>query len=265
MRTRPGFWVRVFGAVIVIGAFGALGAPIIAEAQQYRNITSLSIENFFDGGYALQAENVLIAPLAPERLQLLLKARNQTDKLFDSVRSLTMVHAGPIILFTPSVYGIATYGIGMRDTGDLVHEGDLQLHYETVRFRLGGGARGRYEPDEDLAYIIPSLGGRLQLARGFGLSATYYLGLNNDGEFSNAFWAEGDYAITPRVTAKLGGSVELGDDIALPDGSDLTYAVISGVGYTASETLLLRYELHYLGRADLDDGIRNLLFVDWRF
>lgn len=265
MRVRAGIWSHVFAAVIVFGAAGALLAPTVAEAQQYRNITSVSIENYFDGGYAIQAENVLITPLPTERVQLQFKARNETEKLFDTLRSLTMVHGGPIILFTPSIYGIGAYGIGMRDTGELVHEGDLQLHYENVRFRVGGGVRGRYEPDTDLAYVIPSLGGRVQVAQRFGIGATYYLGLNNDGEISNAFWAEGDYAVSPRVTAKLGGSMELGDDVAWSDGSDLTYALISGVSYAARETLILRYELHYLGRADLDDGIRNFLFVDWRF
>ncbi len=266
MRTQlRSSWTRFFGAVIAMGAVSALGAPTVVGAQQFRTIASLSAENYFDGSFALHAENVLIMPLPPESLQFQFKARNQTDNFFDSTRSLTMVHAGPIILFTPNVYGIAAYGIGLRDTGELVHEGDLQIHYEDVRFRVGGGARGRYEPDDDIAYIIPSIGGRLQLPRGFGIAATYYLGLNNKGELSNAIWTEGDYSLTSRVSLKLGGSMEIGDDIAWPDGSNYSYAVISGVGYAARETLFLRYELHYIGRAELDDGIRNFLFVDWRF
>lgn len=255
----------VFLCVAVFAAAGAAMQPVPAAAQEFRNIASFSLETYFDAAFASRVENVFIAPLVAEKLQLQVKVSNQTDTLADSTRSLTMIHTGPIFLFSPSVYGIAVYGAGFRDSGSLVHELDLQLHYESPGYRIGGGVRGHVEPDEDVAYIVPTVGGRIQLPRGFGVTAACFVGINNAGDVNNSFWLEGDYAVTPVATVKLGASVELGDNVALPDGSELSYNLISGVGFALSDRVSLRYQLDYIGRADESDGVRNFVFVDWRF
>lgn len=265
MMTMKNRAVLLCMAMIVVAAMGAVTGPQRAEAQSFRNIASFSIETYFDSAFASRIENVFIAPLPPERLQLQVKVSNQTDTLFDNTRSLTMLHTGPIVLFTPELYGIAAYGAGFRDSGSLVHELDLQLHYETPDYRIGGGVRGHIEPDEDVAYVVPTVGGRVQLPRGFGVTAAYFVGINNSGDVNNSFWLEGDYAVTPVVTVKLGASAELGDNVGWPDGSDLTYNLLSGVRLTLSEQVSLRYQLDYIGRADESDGIRNFVYIDWRF
>lgn len=91
------------------------------------------------------------------------------------------------------------------------------------------------------------------------------MGFNNDGDISNSIWMEGDYAVNPVVTVKLGGSAELGDDVELPDGSDLTYNLISGIRVAFTDSVSARYQLDYIGREDQDDGVRSFFFVDWRF
>lgn len=251
--------------IALVAAMGTIMGPAAAEAQSFRNIASFSVETYFDSAFASRVENVFLAPLPPEKLQLQVKVSNQTDTLFDNARSLTMLHTGPIVLFTPDLYGIAVYGAGFRDNGSLVHEVDLQLHYETLQYRIGGGVRGHLEPDADVAYVVPTVGGRLQLPRGFGVSAAYFIGINNEGDVNNSFWLEGDYAVHPVVTLKLGASAELGDSVGWPDGSDLTYNLISGVGLALSDQVSLRYQLDYIGRADASDGVRNFVLVDWRF
>lgn len=256
--------------LIVLGVILVLVGGV--SAQAFRNIAGFSVDSYFDGGgYISRIENVFIAPLVEDRLQLQAKVMNQVDnQKFDGVdvepRSLTMFHLGPIVLFSPHLYGLYTYGVGFRGESEtIVHAGDAQLHYETAEFRVGGGVRGQLEPQNDVAYLVGSLGGRVQLPRGIGVFASYYVGFNNDSELSHALWSESDYAVTPRITVKLGGSIELGDDVAWPDGSDTTYSVISGAGFSFSEEVSARYQLDYIGRADRPDGIRNLVFVDWRF
>ncbi|GEM_PF-6777374 len=253
--------------VIVWLLLPALGFGIApsASAQDFRNISSFSLDTYFDNTFETRMETVFLAPLPSDRLLLQLKASNQVGNQLGDATSLTMVHFGPVILFSPAVYGIITYGAGFREDGTVVHEGDIQLHYESEAFRVGGGARARIEPDDDVAYVIPTIGGKVFLPRGFGVQANWYVGIDNEGEVNHSVWVEVDYAVTPVVTPKLGASVELGENPARPDGSELTYNLISGVGFQLTESVSARYQLEYIGRADRDDGIRNFVYVDWRF
>ncbi|MDA3950973.1 MAG: hypothetical protein PF508_17330 [Spirochaeta sp.] len=254
------------GAIIFFAGIALLltAAPS-TEAQTFRNMAGFSVENYFDNTFGTRLENVFIAPIRPDKLQVQVKVSNETDNKFGDSRSLSMLHTGPIVLFTPNVYGLAVYGAGFRENGALVHELDVQAHYENATFRVGGGARGHIEPADDVAYVVPSIGGRVQLPRGFGWQATYFLGINNDGELSNSIWSEVDYAVTPVITTKLGGSVKLGEDVAWPDDNELTYNIITGIGLAFSESVSARYQFDYIRRASQADGVRNFVFVDWRF
>ncbi len=247
------------GALIIVAATGSL------LAADFRNIASFSVENNFDGSFETRLENVFLAPLVPERALLQVKLRNEVGNRFGEARSLTMAHLGPVLLLSPSLYSIISYGAGFRESGSLVHEGDLQLHYETVRYRLGGGFRGRLEPSDDVSYVVGSLGGRIAFPRGFGVQATWYTGLDNDGDLSHSTWVEGDYAVSDAVAVKLGGTVDLGDGAGWADGSDTTYSLITGAAFRPSEVVTFRYQFDFIIRPDADNGVRNLLLVDWRF
>jgi hypothetical protein len=244
-----------------------LGAvvPEGLSAQQFRNMAGFSVENYFDNTFGTRLENVFIAPLKEDKLQIQVKVSNETDNKYGFSRSLSMLHTGPIFLFTPNVYGWTVYGAGYREDGDIVHELDAQLYFENPKVRIGGGARGHIEPADDIAYVVPSIGGRVQLPRGFGVQATYFLGVNNEGQLSNSIWVETDYAITQTVSSKLGASVELGENVAVPDNNDLTYNIITGVGVAITDSVSARYQFDYIRRAEQDDGVRNFVFVDWRF
>ncbi|SIQ27601.1 Glycosyltransferase, catalytic subunit of cellulose synthase and poly-beta-1,6-N-acetylglucosamine synthase [Alkalispirochaeta americana] len=131
--------------VPAITLFLVINGVLQVDAQAFRNIAAFSVENYFDDTFATRLENTFIAPLIEDRLQMQVKVSNQTDNILEDTRSLSMVHTGPIILFTPHLYGLAVYGAGFRDTGSIVHEIDLQLHYETAGYRIGAGTRGQWD------------------------------------------------------------------------------------------------------------------------
>lgn len=250
---------------LFLAIFPGMILPVTpVAAQRYRSITGIATENYFDGTYALRLEEVFIAPVIPGRMQIQGALRHESDNITGSHRSLTAAQTGPILLFGPHLYGSLLYSPGIRDTGDFVHDGDIRLTYEQARYLLTAGTRARWEPAEESSYVVPSLGARVIFARRLGVQATYFMGYNSDREFSQAIWSEVDYRVAPRVTIKLGGTVDLGDR-SPGDGPDRDYTVISGVRLELRETMALRYEFDYIGRTSRDDGIGNRLFLDWRF
>lgn len=243
---------RAILAVVVLSL-----VPGLSEAQSYRNIAGISLLNYFDGSFALTVEEVFIAPVVPERLQVQVAARNETDTTTENTRSLTLVQTGPIVLFGPHLYGIALYSAGLWNSGEWIHEGELRLTYERSRYLLTAGVRGRWQPTEESSYVVPTVGSRVVLPGGIGLQTNYYFGINTDRDISHAIWSELDYAVSSRFTVKAGGSVELGDDES--------YSAISGASFAWTEALSLRYQLDYLIRPHDADGLRNIVYLDWRF
>jgi hypothetical protein len=57
----------------------------------------------------------------------------------------------------------------------------------------------------------------------------------------------------------------VGEDPIEPDDVRLSYSVLTGATFKASDSVNIRYHLEYLGRVGREDGIRNLVLVDWRF
>ncbi len=236
-----------------------------AEGQVFRNITGIRVDSYFDDTYGMTLENVFIAPVIEDRLQVHGEVRNETDNRSGTVRTLTGVHAGPIFLFTRHLYGLVVYGGSFRDSGNLVHELRGQLHYETARYRVDGGVRGFLEPEEDVAYLVASIGGRVGITERGGLFGKYFLGYNNDKEVSNSVWMEGDYRFTPRISARFGGTLGTGETDGTALDSSLQYSVISGVSMALSDRVTLRYQLEYFDQAGNPDGVRNLVLLDLRF
>jgi hypothetical protein len=240
-------------ALLVIGAMGA-------PAQDFRNIASFQVDTYFDGEFETTLDEVFLA-----RLTDLVTLETKIEQRSGSGNGLTFLYLGPIFTWAPGFYTISRYGIGYRSDGVLGHEVELQANYESPDFFVGGGVRGRAFPDDDVWYVIPSLGGKIFPAQGWGLFGKYFFSYNSSDQVSHAFWSEVDYAVADRVTLKVGGTTEIGEDPIDPDSAEVSYSVLSGATFRASDTVNIRYHLEYLGRVDYADGLRNLILVDWRF
>jgi hypothetical protein len=232
----------------------------LASAQDFRNIASFQADAYFDGRFETTLNEVFLA-----RLTDLLTLETKIEQRSGSGNGLTFAYLGPIFTWTPSFYTISRYGIGYRTDGVIGHEGDIQLNYESPELMLSAGTRARIFPDDDFWYVIPSVGGKVFPGDRFGILAKYFFSYNSNDEISNAIWSEVDYALTDRVTVKLGGTGELGEDPIEPDKAKISYSVLTGASFKATDTVNLRYHLEYLARVNYQDGIRNLILVDWRF
>jgi hypothetical protein len=240
-------------ALLVIAAAGA-------SAQDFRNIASFEADVYFDGEFDTTLNEVFLA-----RLTDLMTLETKIEQRSGSGEGTTFLYLGPIFTWTPNFYTISRYGIGYRTDGVIGHEVEVQANYETAEFLLGGGVRGRAFPKEDQWYVIPSLGGKVYFGDGWGVRLNYYFSYNDLDEIANAAWTEVDYAVTDRVTVKLGGTGEIGENAYQPNEAEISYSVLTGATFKASPTVNIRYHLEYLGRVNYDDGIRNLILVDWRF
>ncbi|MGM0675681.1 MAG: hypothetical protein ACQETQ_13390 [Spirochaetota bacterium] len=231
-------------------------------AQDFRNIASFEADAYFDGEFETTLNEVFLANLT-SLVTLETKIEQQTR----SDNSSTFVFLGPIFTWTPNFYTISRYGIGYHTDNNFGHEFEIDANYESQELHVGGGIRARTYPDEDIWFIIPSLGGKIFPGERMGIRAKYFFSYNDQDQTSHALWSEADYAVTDVVTVKLGGSGEIGDDPIDPDTAKISYTVLTGASFKASDTVNLRYHLEYLGRVgeNYDDGIRNLILVDWRF
>lgn len=246
--------VLIAAALMVIAATGAAGQ------QDFRNIASFEADIYFDGSFETKLNEVFLA-----RLTDLLTLETRIEQQNGSGEGLTFLYLGPIFTWTPNFYTISRYGIGYRTDGVIGHEVDIEANYESADFFVGGGVRARALPADDVWYVIPSLGGKVFPGDRFGVMAKYFFSYNNDEEISNALWSEVDYAVSDTVTVKLGGTGEIGEDPYRPDQPDISWSALTGATFRASPTVNIRYHLEYLGRINYEDGIRNLILVDWRF
>jgi hypothetical protein len=237
-----------------------IGVVSLAPAQDFRNIASFQADAYFDGRFEMTLDEVFLA-----RLTDLVTLETKIEQRSGTGDGLTFLYLGPILTWTPRFYTISRYGIGYRTDGVIGHEVAVDANYESSELLLGGGIRGRAFPADDFWYVIPSIGGKVFPGDRFGLLGKYFFSYNSDGDISNAIWSEADYAVTDRVTIKLGGTAEVGEDPGRSDRAEISYSVLTGTTFKASDSVNLRYHLEYLGRVSHQDGIRNLILVDWRF
>jgi len=254
--------MRVLNArhpVVLIMAVFLLGTSA-AAAQDFRNIASFQADAYFNGEFETTLNEVFLANLTSlMTLETKIEQRTRSDN------SSTFAYLGPIFTWTPNFYTISRYGIGYHTDDGFGHEFEIDANYESRELHVGGGARARMYPDEDIWFVIPSVGGKIFPGDRVGILAKYFFSYNHKDETSHALWSEADYALTDVVTVKLGGTGEIGDDPRDPDTAKISYTVLTGASFKASDTVNLRYHLEYLGRVDYEDGIRNLILVDWRF
>ena len=78
-------------------------------------------------------------------------------------------------------------------------------------------------------------------------------------------WSELDYQLADKLNVKLGGTLDHGDHPVRPDESRTTASGITGATLRLSDRVNLRYHFEYFARFSANDGVRNLVLVDWRF
>lgn len=258
---------RPFGstAALRVAAVALLLAAAAAavEAEGLRTIASVTVDTWFDGDWRIKVEDVFLARVAPA---LTLQAKvARTDASTDGEHSFEhWFHAGPVVSFTDTLYLITAYGVGIDSEGDLTHEAELDLNYETVEVAVSMGARGRTSPDSGYGFVVPSLSARIRPTGRLGLFGKIFASLDTDREVTGSLWSEADYALSPLVRARAGCTLSYANGFG--------YSVIGGVNFQLTPNLALRYSISYLGETvDYQTqpvtrtGIENALILDWKF
>ena len=76
--------------------------------------------------------------------------------------------------------------------------------------------------------------------------------------------SEIDFRISNAISIKAGGSATFNLD-AGPTEPPNEFTGIAGIAFTFRPGLSLKYHFEYLGRQNLEDGIRNILVLDAKF
>lgn len=243
--------------VLVLLIVVVLGGTATAQIG-FRNISSVSIDYYFDGSIASDVNQVFLLSFLDWLSAEFKLQRKDTAAIHE-----TNVSVAPIFVVTP-YYIITRYGIGYDSDRRLSHEFTVDANYESALYLANLTFRASLYPATGYWFVIPSAGGKFITQFGIGVMARYFYSYNSDNTSSHAVLSEIDYRISDSVTIKAGGSATFNLD-ASPTEPPTEYTGIAGIAFRFRPGLSLRYHLEYLGRQNLVDGIRNILVLDARF
>jgi len=256
---------------LVLVLFGL--AP--AGAEGFRNITSVTVDAYFDGTWSVETANVFLARILPALTVQAKVVRYDAPGRFEHT-----FYLGPVISFTDKLYLITAYGLGIGDDKLFAHEGELDFNYESSEVAGSVGLRGRVMPvprdgtDSPYYYFIPSVSGRVNASDRLGLFAKLFVSWDSGDTITSSLWGQADYRISPAVTVKAGFTAGYGQLPGFNPGKEggWGYSLISGVDLKLRGNLLLKYTLSYLADPpalqsgqDGRRGIQNALSLDVRF
>lgn len=254
-----------------------LAVATTAPAQiDIRNISSVSVDAFFDQTLALDVNQVVLFDIA-SWLSGEVKVQRQDSPVLHE----TTLSVAPIFIVSNYNYIIVRYGLGIGtgaeesadtsaqiDSRSFSHDLTVDANYETPSIYANIALRGSYYPDDDYWFVLPSAGIRVPLADRLSILGRYFFSYNSEQAISNAVLTEGYLELTDRLQLKAGGTASL--DLSQPAGDAVReraweFSGITGLSYRVRPTLSLRYHLEYLGRLNRPDGIRNILVLDATF
>lgn len=230
-----------------------------APAEGLRNITTATLDYYFDDTFRLALEDVFLARLSPEFSLQLKAARYDTNLRYQHALSL-----GPIINFSPNLYLDALYGLGLDSALVVEHRGDINFNYETDDILLQIGLRGAFTPATEYFYFIPSVGGKFKLADWLGFFNKIFLSWNVAGAFAGSYWGELDWILSPVFTLRTGGTIGWAEELG--------FSLLAGIDIHFSREVLLKYYFQFLSNTfdysvspERKIGIENGIFLDIRF
>ena len=239
--------------------FLLVACSLYVRAEGLRNITSVTVDYYFDGSYRIEAEDVFIALLFPSVSILAKAARTDSPGNYEHIGTV-----GPIFNFTENLYMEILYGFGLDNALRTGHGGEINLNYETETSVLGLGVKGRYFPDTSGYFIIPSVSGKIQPLTWLSFFAKIFLSWNSAEVFSGSCWGELAWMPDPNITIRTGFTAGW--------SSGWGYSAIAGLNLRFSPSVLFKYTFQFLANAvDLsavprrEYGIGNGVFLDVKF
>lgn len=233
-----------------------------ASAQiGFRNISSVSVDYYFDGAIANDVNQVFLLTFL-DWLAAEFKIQREDTATIHETRGAV----APIFI-VPPYYFIVRYGIGYGSEADpdsdpqISHEATIDANLETASYLANITFRASFYPG-GYYFFIPSVGGKFITPIGLGVMARYFYSYNSYGASSHAVLSELDYPVSDAVSIKAGGSATFNLGETEPP---MEFTVIAGISFTFVPGLTLRYHFEYLGRQLRKDGIRNILVLDARF
>ena len=246
------------GTSILVLAMALLGL-LPVEAEGLRNIASITVDNWFDGTWRTEVEEVFLAKVLPALTLQAKAARADSDGWYQH-----FFHAGPVVSFADTLYLVTAYGVGIDSESVLSHEAELDFNYETADAAVSMGLRAHYLPDSEYAFLVPSMSARIQPVERLGLFSKLFVSVDSDREVTGSCWGEADYAFSSLVKARAGFTVSY--------ANGLGYSIISGVNLSFTKEVMLKYTFSYLSetvdyvtRPEPKRGIENALILDLRF
>jgi len=250
--------LRLVRGVALSIALGVAAAAVPAGAA-VRNIATVVLDTWFGGGFRVKVEDVVLAGVLPSLTLEARAAREDIPGWYGWQFSL-----GPVINFTPNLYLVALYSLGVDSDRVFSHELDASLNHETATTAVSLGAKADWFPSSGYFYAIPSLGGKFHPIPSLGLFGKVFVAVDSDREASGSFWGEADWSVTPALTLRAGGTMGY--------TSEFVWSAIAGVNVAITPKVLLKYTFKYLAEpidsepgSPVKSGVENGLVLDVRF
>jgi hypothetical protein len=239
----------------------ALAGALPSAAGGFRDIATVSLDNYFDGSWHLSSENVLLARIVPA---LTLEAKVAREDASGGWYS-HFFELGPVVSFTESLYLISVYGLGVDSEQVIQHQVDLDFNYETATVATSLGLRANWLPSSGYFYFLPSMSANIRPVEPLGLFGKLFVSADSHRVVTGSFWGEADYALSPRATARAGFTLSYAADTlgwSLIGGTNLKLGENSAVKYTFS---WFSDTVQYLSEPSTRRGVRNSLSLDVKF
>lgn len=238
--------------VMLFGIAGALAAASPAWAGDLRDIATVGVNSYFNGTFEIDTEDVFLAKLSDLFTGELKVDREDLPGWYQHVFSI-----GPVISFTPKLYLVALYGLGVDSNGLYSHTFTAEIDRETNTELLSASIKAQYYPASRYFYVLPSIGGTFHPLPRLGILNKLFLSWDTTGAITESLWSQVDYFITKAVDLRAG--------VTLDYDYTFGFSAILGASFTVTPNVLAKYALQYLAEPLAPTGIRNELSVDVSF
>lgn len=255
------------GLAVCAAAAGLfLGAALAASGDGLRSITTVTGDYYFANSsspesYYIESDEVLLIQVVPA---LTIEARVTRDDFSGGPQHIFFL--GPVISFTPTIYSVIVYGLGLDARSNAIHEVDAGFNWETDTSSAFANFKGNYFTSNGSWYVLPSIGGKFHLLPALGMFGEWFMSWDSTHTITGAFWGQADYTLTP-VVSLLGG-------FTVSFSRDFGWSLIAGAVVNITDNIALKYtasflsnvvEYQVLPQPTTNYGVENLLSLDWKF
>lgn len=247
MRARMMGIGFALAAVLAAAPLGAAGV---------RTIATVALDTYFDESFRLRIEDVLLAGINPSFTIEALVAREDTEGWHEWEFGI-----GPVISFTPKLYFIGLYTLGVSSNDESTHELEVSINYETDISSISLGAKADWFPSSGYYYVMPSFGGKFHPFPALGLFGKAFITFDSSGQASGSFWGEGDWTLSRLIALHAGWTMGYSGNFG--------WSAIAGINFSFTPKVVLKYFFRYLAEpvenvpgAPVKNGIENGLVLD---